>query len=37
VHGDADAIATDCRFATAFYRIAVMDALVSLVRFADPD
>jgi hypothetical protein len=37
VHGDADAIANDRRFATAIYRIAVMDALMSLVRFADPD
>jgi hypothetical protein len=37
VHGDADAIANDRRFATTIYRIAVMDALMSLVRFASPD
>jgi hypothetical protein len=37
VHGDADAIANDRRFATAIYRIAVMDALMDQVKFADPD
>jgi hypothetical protein len=37
VHSDADAIANDRRFATAIYRIAVMGALMSLLRFASPD
>jgi hypothetical protein len=37
VRSDAGATATDRRVATAIYRIAVMDALMSLVRFADPD
>jgi hypothetical protein len=30
-------IANDHRFAAAIYRIAVMDPLMNLVRFADQD
>jgi hypothetical protein len=37
VRGEPAVIANERRFATAIYRIAVMDGLMDQIGFADPD